>query len=239
MWAVLLALVVLFQGCSCGSPKGYEVVVDSSWGGVVDGAQVANVNGFIDDLLMEISTQSGIRFNRIRVSGEREVGKRGEVGALSVLAPYSFNQALYDFSDPLLPIGNILVVQKGASMKKLEDLRGEVVGYVKGEEGLVLIQKVEGVLPRSYQTAPEALLALASGGVEAVVLPRLLAEAYVRDLFAFQLKCVEGTIDGGAIRLISKKGDSEGEDLQQQVKRAMKALRKKGKIQALQKKWGV
>lgn len=63
----LLVCVLIFQGCSKPSQKP-KIGIDPSWEGMDFGAQVSYVNGFVDEVLLEIAHHEGIEFEKITVN---------------------------------------------------------------------------------------------------------------------------------------------------------------------------
>ena len=66
--AVCISAIFL-HGCGCGCDRGgrgpIKIGVDSNWYPLVFGAQNSYVNGFTEELLLDISKQSGLEFERI------------------------------------------------------------------------------------------------------------------------------------------------------------------------------
>ena len=64
----LLVLALLACGCSCGSDSsrgGIRIGVDPLWYPVDFGPQTSYVNGYTEDMLLEMARYSGLRFELI------------------------------------------------------------------------------------------------------------------------------------------------------------------------------
>src|ERR1043166_3717797 len=103
MYRFLILFILLFTGCSCGgSSRGVlRVGVDPNWYPIDFGSQTVYVNGYTEDLLIEIARYSGIEFEKIPASWDNLMEGLSENkydAVLSSMHPYVFNTAKYDFS---------------------------------------------------------------------------------------------------------------------------------------------
>src|SRR5579862_3354474 len=96
-----IAICALFlHGCGCDhsvSRSAIKIGVDSNWYPLAFGAQNSYVNGFTEELLLDIARQSGLEFEKIPANWDAifEGLKQGRYQAvLSSLPPYEFNTAL-------------------------------------------------------------------------------------------------------------------------------------------------
>jgi len=86
----------------------------------------------------------------------------------------------YDFSDPYLNAGQVLVVPTGSSAARLEDLKGQPVGVQTGTVGAQTAARVLGSASRlkNYDAVDRAFADLASGRVAGVVTETPVAAQY-------------------------------------------------------------
>ena len=88
-----------------------------------------------------------------------------------------------DFSKPFVVIRQNLIVPESSGIKVVEDLAGKRIGGQQGTTGLMMIEDAvsKGVLKgkntevKAYNNAPDAVIALKSGKLDAVVIDELVA----------------------------------------------------------------
>ena len=236
-----LAIISLFlHGCGCdrGGRGAIKIGVDSNWYPLVFGAQNSYVNGFTEELLLDIARQSGLEFARLGANWDTlfEGLKQGQYQAvLSSLPPYEFNLALYDFSHNFLDIGPVLIVPEGGPKSDLDKMSGEHIGVIVGDPAVLILQKHEGLIIRNYPTIADLLDAVANGEIEGALLNRVLAGSYVSDLFAGRLKIAGSPLSDAGLHLVAMKGKQPS--LMNQFNKNLVLLKKKKRLQALLRKW--
>ena len=156
---------------------------------------------------------------------------------LSSLYPYNFNQELYNFSDPFLEIGPVLVLPLQAPKLSLKDLSGKAVGILEGSPDVLLLEKDPSILIRNYISAPVALNALVSGEIEAALIPILTASSYVDHIYFKKLKIGSPPLTDEGLRLITLKGDNV--QLIEKFNQALHSLKKNGELEKLLLKWNI
>ena len=62
------SLILLFQSCSNSGSSSFRIGIDPSWYAEDFGPQTAYVNGYTEDLLLEMSRYSGMQFELVRTS---------------------------------------------------------------------------------------------------------------------------------------------------------------------------
>jgi polar amino acid transport system substrate-binding protein len=236
-----IAICAIFlNGCGCdrgGSRGPIKIGIDSNWSPLVFGAQNSYVNGFTEELLLDVARQSALEFERIPASWDNlfEGMKQGQYQAvLSSLPPYEFNTALYDFSHNFLDIGPVLIVPEGAHKTDLEKMSGEHIGVIAGDPAVLILQKYE-LIVRNYPSVADLLNALANGEIEGALLNRVLAGSYVSDIFAGRLKIAGPPLNDAGLHLIVMKGKQPF--LVSQFNKSLDLLKKKKRFQALLRKW--
>ena len=237
-----VAVLALFlHGCGCdvrGGRSSVKIGVDADWYPIDFGSQNAYVNGFTEELLLEIAQQTGIEFERITANWDSlyEGMKGGKYQAvLSSLPPYEFNMALYDFSHNFLDLGPVLIVPEGARQSDIEKMSGEHIGVIVGDPVVLLLQKHEGLIVRNYPSVADLLDAVVNGEVEGALLDRVLAGSYVGDLFSGKLKIAGPPLNEMGLHLVVLKGKQPF--LVGQFNKSLAVLKKKKRLQALLRKW--
>jgi ABC-type amino acid transport substrate-binding protein len=195
------------------------------------------VNGYIDDLLLEIARYSGLKFEKVHANADTllEGLRTGQYEAvLAALPPYTFNEAKYDFSDHFLTLGPVLITAKGSSIQKLEKIpEDNLVGVLQGDPAALFVQKQPGLILRYYSSTPELLDAVSSGTVTAALLDRIKACAYVSDLYQTTLQVSSSPLNNEGLHFLQPKGKDAS--FFRLFEKSLKALEEKQ--DALQKKW--
>lgn len=231
LWLLLLA--VTLASCGSGSGKVVRIAIDPTWYPLNFGAQQPYVNGFVDELLLEMAQYSNLTFEKIPASGNSlyEGLRAGRYDAvLSSLEPYIFNTAKYDFSHNILKLGPVLI---GKSPLHLEKMQGSIIGLVAGDPARVVLEKNPTLILRSYESVPDLLNAVARGDIEAAVLDPVLANRYVEDLYAGVLQIASPPLTASGLHMVAMK-DSP---VVPAFDKALQRIEKKKRLSALLKKW--
>ncbi len=238
----IFLFAVLLQSCSSedGGDRGaYRIAVDPNWYPVNFQDKISFVAGFTDDLLLEISRVGGLRFEKVSSNWDTlfsGLKKKDYDGVLSVLAPYNFNRAQYDFSGDFLEIGPVLITAPKAKFHKLSEMNMKIVGILSGSRDIMIIQKYPQVLIRMFDTSPEMLAELEKGSIDGVVAERILAAGYLNDTFYQKLK-IQEPLNNQAIRLVSLKGEQS--PLQRKFDKTLQKLKRSKTYQKLLDKWNL
>lgn len=234
----LLALISASSSCTSGKKVTYRVGIDSNWYPLNLDAFQPYVNGYTDDLLLEISRYTGIEWVRLDAPWDAlldGLNSKKYDAVLTSLPSYNFNLAKYDFSKNFLDLGPVLIIPVNAHSHDLTKLSNEVVGVVKGDPAVLLLQKYPEIIVRKYNTVPDLLNAVATGSLEGALLDRLAACGYVRDLYAGRLKISSESLTDAGLHLASPKGQQK--HLIELFDQTLLQLKKQKKLKALQKKW--
>lgn len=231
-WIVILALFL----CGCGNSQKdvLRIGVDTNWYPLNFGAQTSYVNGFTEELLLEIAHDSGMEFQLVYANwdtlldGLRE--KRYDA-VLTSMPPYEFHAAKYDFSTNFLDLGPVLIVQEDAKKDQLKEMEGDLVGIIQGDPAVALVEKFPGIIIREFKSIPDLLSAVAVGEINGAVLGSVPAVNYVGDLYAGELKIVSAPMTDAGLHLVGPKGSVAKFD------RQLKALKGKKHYQELLQKW--
>ena len=204
----LFSILILLFTLSCSPQSNIKKVgVDSSFYPVDLAGISQNVMGYVRDLLMEVSSESSLDLSIVDTSWDRLIYglESGEFNAcISSIPQYNFNEAKYDFSDPLLDVGLVLVTQKDAPFNSFADLSGKEVAYINGSDGDLVLEK-QDVIMRDYPGYGEMLQAISSGKNEACILPRLIAEKYIANHYSDKLKIISKELTPESLRIITLK----------------------------------
>ncbi len=234
----VLSLVAVSCSCAKGRSNVMRIGVDSEWYPLNFGALQPYVNGYIDELLLEVSEYTGIPFEKVPAnwdSIDSGLAAKKYNAILTSLMPYNFNEAKYGFSKTILETGPVLIVSVKSKISELKQMGGQVVGVIKGSPAQLLVQKYGDVLVRSYDSIPALFDAIIQGSLNGTVIDRLEAGNYLNDFYAGQLQIVGQPFTQAGLRLVCIKGQNEY--LMAQFNKAIEHFKKRGRLQALQKKW--
>ena len=132
------------------------------------GVKAEIVNSEFDSILMTVAT------------GKADIGASG----------FTINderKQKVDFSKPFVVSVQYLIVPEASAIKVVEDLAGKKIGGQSGTTGFLMIEdainKDDGVLKgknteaKAYNTAPDAVVAMKEGKLDAVVIDDLVAKS--------------------------------------------------------------
>lgn len=231
----------LFICISCSNKStSYSIAIDKGWYSVVLNGQTDFLNGFITDLLLEIAKENKIEINLISTNWDTifdGLNMNKYQAIFSVLDPYNFNRAKYDFSSDIIKTGFVLVISKKQNYKNLGDLKEKHVGYLRGSNSLIFLQKNIQIFDETYDSIPVMLEDITKMKIEGAVLSIIPAYRYVKDLFYNDLKMVLPPINAQAIRLLTLKGQNKR--LLILFNKSLEKLQKNGKLKELETKWGL
>lgn len=141
-----------------------------------------------------------------------------------------------NFSDPYFVSSQMIMVNtedsKSKIIKSYDDLPGNVVGVVLGYTGDIAVSKVEGVEVQRFNGTSEAIMALNSKKVQAVVLDSEPAKNYVKT--NKNLKLINTDIAKEEYSIAVGKDNKE---LANEINEAYQSLVKDGTFDKLMKKY--
>ncbi|MDZ4184039.1 MAG: transporter substrate-binding domain-containing protein, partial [Desulfuromonadales bacterium] len=143
----------------------------------------------------------------------------------------------YDFSDPYINIGQILVVRKDEkNVATLADMKGKKVGAQIGTTGAFEIKKVTGLELKSYDEVGLAFEDMAAGRINGVVCdePTAANFALQRAEYKAKFKIVGEPFTQESYGIVVKKGNK---GLLDQLNQGIKAVQAKGLDKNLKAKW--
>lgn len=142
----------------------------------------------------------------------------------------------YDFSDPYINVGQILVVPKTEKVKGLADLKGKRVGAQIGTTGSFEIKKVEGVELKTYDEIGLAFEDMTAGRISGVVCDEPTAAHYAlqRKEYKAKFRIVGEPFTQESYGFVFQKGNTELVNL---LNKGIRAVKAKGIDEKLRKKW--
>ena len=141
-----------------------------------------------------------------------------------------------DFSDDYFETTQLIIVKKdNEEIKTPDDLKGKKIGVQAGTTGELYVTGTEGIDENdvaSYKTAPQAVMDLANGKIDAVVIDQAPAKAMVEQNSDVKVLDEEFTNEFYAIAV--RKGDSE---LLKAINETLAEMKENGKYDELMQKY--
>lgn len=237
----LLLLSFLFSACS--TPEGkkeWKIAVDPTWYPLDLMGRDKQLMGFVADLLQEISVEKKLKLALVRENWDnllQNLNKKQYQAILSSLQPYTFYENKYDFSEPFLLIGPVLVMPANSKTTSLDDLSGKEIAVLTGSTEDLILEKYPDIIIRYYGSVPSMLDDILTGQIDGALLGVLEANAYTQDLYQGNLKIATPPLNDRGLRLIAL--HSEAPALIEAFNSALDHLKKTGKYTELARKWGL
>lgn len=238
---VLAAAVVICCTAvvSSASPRKVVVATDATWPPMEMVDKEKKIVGFDIDFMTAVAREAGfqVEFKNTAWDGifaGLEAGKYDAVISSVTITPE--RQKKYDFSLPYIDAGQILVVPKTSSARKLADLSGKKVGAQIGTTGAFEIKKVKGVELKTYDEVGLAFEDMAAGRIDGVVCdePTAIIYALKKDEYRNRFMIVGTPFTKEAYGIVVKKGNRELVEL---INRGISKVKAKKLDLSLKKKW--
>jgi ABC-type amino acid transport substrate-binding protein len=239
MKRITIFLVLMLFLISCGvKGKTYRIGIDPSYYPASLGGKEANVYAFSNDLLRAISHEEGVFFETVTGAWDNltyGLRKKQYEAILSPLTPRPMLERLYNFSEPFINTGPVLVVRKGMKVNSVNYLRGKEVGVNTLNNEALLLEEYPGVNIHYYDSIPNALDEIVSDQIDGILIDYFLVSNYVRNLYYDKVSVATPPLSNAGLRLISMEG--ENQDLIKVFNRGLDKLRSNGVYDKLLKKW--
>jgi polar amino acid transport system substrate-binding protein len=240
---ILMIALTLFILVPCAfSQTVITVAADTTWPPMEYVNKDKAIVGFTPDLLAAMEKVSDIKFD-IRTMAWDDIfeglyaNKYDMIS--SSLSITDARKKTMSFSDPYFEVKQGVLTKKTSNIKSEADLKGKKIGAQIGTTGFLVIQKIEGVIVKSYDEIGPAVEDLYNGLTDAVVCDDAVAanypltnERYSKDLIlAFLLKSDKPEYLGFAF----KKGKSQ--DKIKLVNDALKKVINSGEYIKIYERW--
>ncbi|MFB3817700.1 MAG: basic amino acid ABC transporter substrate-binding protein [Candidatus Methylomirabilales bacterium] len=235
----LLTLCLAPLPALAGAPRQVSVATDATWPPMemVDASK--NIVGFDIDFLTAVAKEAGFTpvFKNTAWDGifaGLAAGRYDMIASSVTITDERKKQ--YDFSDPYINVGQILVVPKTEAGKALADLKGKRVGAQIGTTGAMEVKKIAGVELKTYDEIGLAFEDMAAGRLGGVVCDEPTAAHYAlqRPEYKEKFKIVGDTFTQESYGFVVKKGNRQLVEL---LNKGIKAVKAKGIDEQLRKKW--
>lgn len=219
--------------------KHFNVATDATWPPMEMVDAKKQIVGFDIDYLNAVAKEAGftVTFKNTAWDGifaGLEAGQYDIIASSVTITDERKKQ--YDFSDPYIQIGQILVVPKAEKATTLAGLKGKKVGAQIGTTGAFEIKKAAGVELKTYDEVGLAFEDMASGRIAGVVCDEPTAAHYAlqKAEYKAKFKIVGKTFTSEGYGFTVKKGNAEAVAL---LNKGIAAVKKKGIDEKLRKKW--
>jgi polar amino acid transport system substrate-binding protein len=237
--ATLCLIAAPFHAAWGGAARQVTVATDATWPPMemVDAGK--NIVGFDIDYLNAVATEAGFTpvFKNTAWDGifaGLAAGRYDMIASSVTITDERKKQ--YDFSEPYVNVGQILVVPKTETAGGLAGLKGKRVGAQIGTTGAFEIKKHPGVELKTYDEIGLAFEDMAAGRLAGVVCDEPTAAHYAlqRAEYKAKFQIVGETFTQESYGFVVRKGNRELLDL---LNRGIRAVKAKGMDEQLRKKW--
>lgn len=137
------------------------------------------------------------------------------------------------FSDKYLMATQYIATKKDSKIKTVEDLKGKRVGVQNSTTGQTVLEKL-GMVPKKYDTVPDALTDLMNGGLDAVVADSPVVLYFIKQNPESNVQYIKGDFPKEYYGIAFKLGNQALDD---KVNASLKKLKENGKYNKIYKKW--
>lgn len=143
------------------------------------------------DIVNRIAAKIGVKAEIVSAEFDSIIGTvvtgKADLGA-SGFTINDERKEMVDFSDPFVSSVQYLIIADNSPIKTVEDLAGKKVGGQNGTTGFLMVEdavnkgilKGTGAEVKSYNNAPDAMVSMVSGQLDAVVIDELVAISLAR-----------------------------------------------------------
>jgi polar amino acid transport system substrate-binding protein len=240
LYTMIAAALLMTCSAAFAAGKTVTFATDATWPPMemVDASK--KVVGFEIDLMNEIAKEAGFTpvYKNTAWDGIFAGLAAGKYDAvLSSVTITEERKKQFDFSDPYISVGQILVVPKTeAKASRIADLKGKKVGAQIGTTGAFEVKKVAGVELKTYDEVGLAFEDMAAGRIFGVVCDEPTAAHYAlqRAEYKAKFKIVGTSFTKEAYGVAVQKGNK---DLIALLNKGIKAVKAKKVDEKLKKKW--
>ena len=133
-----------------------------------------------------------------------------------------------NFSTPYTTATQVIIVQEGSEIVGADDLKGKTVGVQLGTTGDIYAADIEGVALEQYNKGMDAVQALTTGKVDAVIIDNEPAKQFVSKAQGLKILEEEFAVEEYAIAIAK-----DNEELLKKVDAALQELIADGTIQKI------
>ncbi|HOT91532.1 MAG TPA: basic amino acid ABC transporter substrate-binding protein [Anaerolineae bacterium] len=237
----MMLAIVLVTSLMTGCQRSQKIVVatDATWPPMEFVDENKQIVGFDIDLMNAIAKEAGfqVEYKNVAWDGIFAGLAAGEYDAIiSSVTITDERRQQYDFSDPYINAGQIVVVRADSDITGPETLSGHTVGAQISTTGAFEVQKMSGVTLKEYDEVGLAFEDLVAGRIDAVVCDTPVAADFAlqREEYRAKLKIVGDSFTEEYYGILVQKGNTE---LLSKINKGLAAVKAKGLDKELQEKW--
>jgi polar amino acid transport system substrate-binding protein len=235
---VVMLVTSLVTGCQSQSKK-IVVATDATWPPMEYVDENKEIVGFDIDLMNAIAKEAGleVEYRNVAWDGIFAGLAAGEYDAvISSVTITDERKEQYDFSEPYINAGQIVVVQADSDITGPDTLSGHTVGAQLSTTGAFALQEMSGVTLKEYDEIGLAFEDLVAGRIDAVVCDTPVAADFAlqREEYKAKLKIVGDSFTEEYYGILVQKGNS---DLLSKINEGLAAVQDKGTDKTLEEKW--
>ncbi len=242
--AVLL-LLGFWKGCNryFAAPlegKVFRIARDDNWYPVDMLGKERNMTGFTNDLLLSIARDQKLKFEIYGGASTQlfsNLDRGGYDAIIAVATPDAYTNQRYLFSDPIYPLGPVLVVRSSSPLSSIEDLAGKLVGFQRSSTNLSWLPNSRAIYT-PFENAISGLDSLEKGQLDGMILDLFLAHIYSLGLYRGRIRVATGPLTREGVCLITLHKPL-GEELITTFDSGLEALIENGTYAQLLEKWGM
>jgi len=236
--ALVLLVTSLATGCGASSNK-IVVATDATWPPMEYVDENREIVGYDIDLMKAIAEEAGleVEFKNVAWDGIFAGLAAGEYDAvISSVTITDERRENYDFSDPYINAGQIVVVRTESDITGPNDLAGHIVGAQISTTGAFAIQEMDGAELKEYDEVGLAFEDLVAGRIDAVVCDTPVAADFAlqRDEYKAVLKIVGDPFTDEYYGILVQKGN---DDLLAKINAGLDAVQEKGLDKQFEETW--
>ena len=240
--AIALLVPVFFAaGCQGESSKlHYVVATDSTWPPMEMVDENKQIVGFDIDLMKEIAKAAGftVEFKSTAWDGIfAGLDSNQYEAVISSVTITEDRKKQYDFSDPYINAGQVLIVRSDATdVSTLADMEGKIAGAQIGTTGAFEVEKNAKITLRTYDELGLAIEDLVNKRIDGVVADTPIAADYVlqNPNYKGKMRIATKPFTEEFYGIVVKKGNKAVLDL---INSGLKKVIDSGIIKELERKW--
>lgn len=232
-WLAIVLSIILFSGLALSAKPVLRVATEATYAPFETIDKNGNFVGFDMDLIRLVADQAGMQLKMLNVSWDGIIpglmnGNYDCIIAAMTITPERKKQIA--FSVPYFSNKQTLVVKNNNStIKTPDDLIGKTVTVQNGTTGDLYASTLKDVKMKRFDTNPQAIQELLNNNADAAVMDNLVAYDAVKNskgLKAIDIEKIDKEDYGIGIR-------KDNEQLVAKINKAIEALKKNGKLDAL------
>lgn len=240
--ALLIAIVLGMRSCSQGNSaaKFYTIARSTSWPLLEQIGKEKNMQGFMDELLLEIAHQEEIKLQIFNTNRDQLlIGLNDALydGALIILTPDVMLEAHYAISEPFFLTGPLLIVRAGSNIKSFKEIQGHRIGMIQGISSFTM-QQLASYEINYYNSFTLAFNDLERMNIEGFIVDAITAYAYISGPYAGKIKIITPPLTKEGLSLVALHSE-RSKTLIQKLDNGLNELLKNGTYDKLILKWGL